>query len=249
MRSIKPFICIFIIFLIFLFVSFLIFTVLIPKNPSIDPPQSSFQSEKTQKDLPTIIIDAGHGGEDGGAIGVNGAYEKDINLSIALKLKEKLEGMDIPVIMTRATDTLLYDKTTDYKGKKKKLDLLERKNIAESYENAIFISIHQNSFPKSQYGGFQIYYSPNEIESLRLASQVEEWVALSYDGINIRPSKKADSSIYLLNELHCTAILVECGFISNPQECTLLCQESYQDSIVSGIAKAVDEFIASKSTN
>ena len=243
MRFAKPFISIFLVIIIFLSLSFTLFAFLLPKQESKEDFKDEAQKEEELKNFPTVIIDAGHGGEDGGAIGSNGAYEKDINLSIAFKLKEKLESMGIPVIMTRTTDILLYDKNSDYKGKKKKLDLLERKKIAEQYENAIFISIHQNSCSKPQYSGFQTYYSPNGIDSLRLASCVEEWVSLSYDGISIRPSKKADSSIYLLNELYCPAILIECGFISNPNECALLCTNDYQNSLVSGISKAVERFI------
>ena len=243
MRYTKIFISIFSVILAFLLVSFLIFTFLLPKDDNNNSQKDNLENNEPTKNLPTVIIDAGHGGEDGGAIGANGAYEKDINLSIAFKLKEKLESMGIPVVMTRTTDTLLYDKNADYEGKKKKLDLLERKNIAEQYENAIFISIHQNSFLKSQYNGFQVYYSPNGIDSLRIASLIEEWVSLSYDDISIRPSKKGDSSIYLLNELYCPAVLIECGFISNPEECALLCNENYQDALVSGISKAIGEFV------
>ena len=243
MKHAKAFISFFLIFVIFLSVSFAAF-LLIPQN--FEGNQKAEPESDTQKPsppLPTIIIDAGHGGEDGGAIGTNGAYEKDINLAIALKLKTRLDKLSIPCVLTRSTDTLLYDKTADHKGRKKKLDLLARKEFAEQYENAIFISIHQNSFTKSQYRGFQIYYSPNSEDSLILASSIEEWVSLSYDDVYIRPSKKSDSSIYLLENLQCPAILIECGFISNPQDCALLCQESYQDALVSGISKAVSEFV------
>ncbi len=109
------------------------------------------------KQSPTIIIDAGHGGEDGGTVGINGSLEKDINLNIAFCLYDifRLGGYD--VVMTRKDDTLLYDRNVDYKGRKKALDLAARVSIANKYEDCIFISIHMNSFPEQKYSGLQVY--------------------------------------------------------------------------------------------
>ena len=191
-----------------------------------------------------IIIDAGHGGEDGGAIGKNGAYEKDINLIIAKKLKEKLDNYGIPCVLTRETDILLYDKNTDYEGKKKKLDLLARKEFAEKYDNAIFISIHQNSFSKSQYSGFQVYYSPNNPSSKILAQHLQSTVRNQLQPNNDR-AIKSSSSIYLLDELFCPAVLIECGFISNEAECERLCDDSYQNALCDILCDAITKFIRS----
>lgn len=193
--------------------------------------------------LPTVIIDAGHGGEDGGAIGVNGAYEKDINLAISLKLKEKLDALGIPCALTRSEDILLYDRNTDFEGRKKKLDLQYRKDFAESYENAIFISVHQNSFSEEKYSGLQIYYSRNDKDSQRLALTVESAIKKELQKENSRASKEASSSIYLLDKLYCPAILIECGFISNKEECARLCDESYQNELCEIISDSVRLFL------
>lgn len=200
------------------------------------------QNEPIKEPLPTIILDAGHGGEDGGAIGKNGAYEKDINLAIAKKLKERLDKCGIPCILTRETDILLYDKNADYEGKKKKLDLLARKQIAEKYDDAIFISIHQNSFSKSQYSGFQVYFSPNNSNSNILAQKLQSSIKENLQPNNDR-AIKSSSSIYLLAELFCPAVLIECGFISNQAECERLCDENYQNAMCDILCEAIAEFI------
>ena len=194
-------------------------------------------------DKKTIIIDAGHGGEDGGAIGKNGTFEKDINLKIAKKLYSKLTDLNIKCILTRDTDILLYDRTQDYQGRKKALDMQARKRIAESYDNAIFISIHQNSFPEERYSGFQAYYSTNSSASRALATLIENSIRTSLQPNNHRASKASGGNIYLLDNLQCTAILLECGFLSNNNECELLCTETYQNELCDIIASTVFEFI------
>ena len=245
MKSTKVFFYVFTIFLIFLTISLLCIFAFRGLNSSSPTPQTEPPSTEFLPDCPTVIIDAGHGGEDGGAIGVNGAYEKDINLMIALKLKVRLEALGIKTVLTRSTDTLLYDKNADFEGKKKKLDMQARKKIAESYENAIFVSIHQNSFVKEQYSGFQTYYSPNSPSSYELALTLENEARTAIAPSNVRASKKSDSSIYLLDKLYCPAILVECGFISNRKECSLLCSEQYQASLCDALASAIKKHIIS----
>ena len=121
----------------------------------------------------TVVLDAGHGGEDGGAVSASGVFEKDLNLSIAKKLEKLLTSCGISVVMTRTEDVLLYDKTVDYHGRKKALDLAARRKITEETENAIFVSIHMNAFPASQYSGLQVWYSPNNSHSKILAQSVQ----------------------------------------------------------------------------
>ena len=215
----------------------------IPFCKKQDIPQKETESQPPPIVYPTVIIDAGHGGEDGGAIGKNGAYEKDINLEIAKKLKSKLDALNIPCVLTRSTDILLYDRNTDYEGKKKKLDLLARKEFAEKYGDAIFISIHQNSYPKEQYSGFQVYYSPNNDTSILIANLLEKSVSKALPEARCRPSKIGTSSIYLLDKLQCPAILVECGFISNQTECIRLCNEEYQNILCEAIVEGIIDFL------
>lgn len=229
--------------LIFCSIGFLYFFTSFYFSDNKDPQKKETDQTEDTYSLPIVIIDAGHGGEDGGAIGNNGAYEKDINLVIAQKLNSKLKSLGIRSVLTRDSDILLYDKTSDYEGKKKKLDLLARKEFAEEYENAIFISIHQNSFPKKQYRGFQVYYSPNAPESKLLSLLIENSVKSSLQPDHTRPSKEGDSSIYLLDKLYCPSVLIECGFISNPEECSLLCQESYQNALCDSISDGIIDFL------
>ena len=242
MKHIKLFLCLFLIILVFFVSSIMIFYFFVYKENTIENKNNN-DTESEPPLSPTVIIDAGHGGEDGGAIGTNGAYEKDINLEIAKKLKSKLDAIGVPCVMTRETDILLYDRNVDYEGKKKKLDLQARKEFAEKYDNAIFISIHQNSYPKEKYDGLQIYYSPNNPASRELALMIENDVKESLQPNNNRASKEADSSIYLLDNLLCPAILIECGFISNKQECQLLCDEEYQNKLCESITSGIVVFL------
>ncbi|MBE6533673.1 MAG: N-acetylmuramoyl-L-alanine amidase [Ruminococcaceae bacterium] len=243
MKSTKIFFYLFLVLLVFFLSSLGIFYFFNYKNQKPAPPQNESQIKTPQITYPTVIIDAGHGGEDGGAIGKNGAYEKDINLEIAKKLKSKLDALGIPCVLTRSTDILLYDRNTDYEGKKKKLDLLARKEFAEKYDNAIFISIHQNSYPKEQYSGFQVYYSPNNDTSVLLANLLEKAASKTLTDTRCRPSKVGTSSIYLLDKLQCPAILVECGFISNTHECIRLCNEEYQNRLCEAIVEGIIKFL------
>ena len=111
------------------------------------------------------------------------------------------------------------------------------------YEDAVFISIHQNSYPKEQYSGFQAYYSPNNVTSRELAYLIENSVKDSLQPANNRTSKQADSSIYLLDKLYCPAVLLECGFLSNTEECRLLCDNAYQINLTDAIASGIIEFL------
>ncbi len=243
MKSVKLFFRLFFIILAFFALSLGIFYFLNRTQGDTAPRPTTPPQSNSQTAYPTVIIDAGHGGEDGGAIGKNGAYEKDINLELAIKLIARLEAENIPCVLTRSTDILLYDRNLDYEGKKKKLDLLARKEFAEKYDNAIFISIHQNSYPKEQYSGFQAYYSPNNVTSRELAYLIENSVKDSLQPANNRTSKQADSSIYLLDKLYCPAVLLECGFLSNTEECRLLCDNAYQINLTDAIASGIIEFL------
>ena len=176
----------------------------------------------------TVVLDAGHGGEDGGAGSASGTLEKDINLAITFKLRDLLLANGVNVILTRSEDVLLYDKTIEYHGRKKALDLAARRKIAEETPNAMFVSIHMNAFPQTQYKGLQVWYSKNDPASLTLAQAIQELAADQLQPDNDRRVKAATSSIYLLHHLTCPAVLVECGFLSNPEEATLLATEEYQ---------------------
>jgi N-acetylmuramoyl-L-alanine amidase len=177
-------------------------------------------------------------------VGVNGCFEKDINLSISKKLKTYLEARGVKCILTREDDRLLYDRNADHEGQKKRLDMLERLRIATSYENAVFISIHQNSFSSEKYSGLQIYYSENNESSLMLADTVSTAVKRTLQTDNRRVSKPSGGNIYLLERLACPAVLIECGFISNHADCNLLCSEEYQNKLSEIMSEAIFSFLS-----
>ncbi|MBR4296120.1 MAG: N-acetylmuramoyl-L-alanine amidase [Clostridia bacterium] len=194
-------------------------------------------------DIPlTIIIDAGHGGEDGGTIGQNGVIEKDLNLDIAFKVRDMLCAAGMKTVMTRTEDILLYDRNEDFMGHKKSLDLKARLNIEKSIPNSVFVSIHMNAFPNSKYSGLQVWYSKNDAGSKALArliqSNTETWLQKE----NSRKIKAADSSIFLLDRADDAAVLIECGFLSNSEECEKLSDENYRRQLAFIIFSSIKEY-------
>lgn len=192
----------------------------------------------------TVVIDAGHGGEDGGTQSADGIYEKTLNLEIAQKLNTLLRANGIMTVMTRTEDKLLYDRNAHFQGRKKMLDLAERRRIAEEAEKAVFISIHMNSFPESRYSGLQVFYSPNDPLSEKLATEIRQKTRQYLQPDNNREIKAANSSIYLLDRLQCPAVLVECGFLSNPAEARLLTQADYQQQLAFMLFCSVMSYIS-----
>ncbi len=185
-------------------------------------------SSITQK---TIILDAGHGGEDGGASSADGLLEKDINLALALTMRDILAANGINVILTRETDTLLYDRNVDYHGRKKMLDMAARLKIAEETPDAVFVSLHMNTYPHPSCQGVQVWYSENNDTSPELAKVIHATTQQLLQHENDRPIKRSGSSIYLLHHLECPAVLVECGFLSSPEEAALLADENYRQQL------------------
>ena len=185
-----------------------------------------------------IVIDAGHGGEDGGTSSAAGVLEKDLNLSVAFALRDLLEAAGVPVVMTRTEDKLLYDRNVDFQGRKKVLDLAARRIVAEktaaaaaeSGGNSLFISIHMNAFPAPQYKGMQVWYGTGDPLSAEVAGSIQA-ASLAVMPENHRQIKAAGSNIYLLDRIKSPAVLVECGFLSNPAEAERLAREDYQRAV------------------
>ncbi len=196
--------------------------------------------------LPTVIIDAGHGGEDGGASGKGGSLEKELNLDIAEKIADMLRSSGIKVIMTRTEDILLYDRNADYMGHKKSLDLRARLDIAKSNPNAVFVSIHMNAFGDARYKGLQVWYSKNTEGSRRLADTVQNLVRETLQNDNNRKTKEANSSIYLLDRAVCDSILIECGFLSNSEEEALLLDENYRKTLALTLFAAIKDYLSAE---
>ncbi len=191
----------------------------------------------------TVIIDAGHGGEDGGASSAAGLVEKDVNLSVAFALRDLFEAAGVPVVMTRTEDKLLYDRNVDFKGRKKVLDLAARRLVAErvaaeSEGDSLFISIHMNAFPQAQYSGMQVWYSTGDPCSAEVAGAIQS-ASVMLMPHNTRKIKEAGSNIYLLDRIKTPAVLVECGFLSNPQEAERLSHEEYRHALAAVIFAGV----------
>ena len=207
---------------------------------AFETPKQTSQSTSAPRPI-TVVIDAGHGGEDGGAVSASGIYEKDLNLAIAKQLCDLLTANGVTVVMTRTTDTLLYDRNVDYHGRKKALDLAARRRIAEETENAIFVSIHMNAYPLPQYSGLQVWYSKHHPESHTLADTLQSNAQRVLQPQNNRKTKAAGSNIYLLHHLTCPAILVECGFLSNAADAEQLNTPEYQKELAFVIALSILE--------
>ena len=238
-------------FLLFVLIFLCLFCLLIPMGNFLfsASQKTSLEESETSPCEPIVVIDAGHGGEDGGAVGNNGIYEKDLNLKIALFLDEWLRAEGIETLLTRSEDILLYDKSSNYLGQKKVQDLAARRKIAEQYQNAIFVSIHMNAFPESKYSGLQVYYSQNDPSSKDLAANIQNLTRDLLQPQNTRKIKSAGENIYLLDRLRCPAVLIECGFLSNPQECAKLSQEDYQKKLAFSIYLSIVNYLNDTSKN
>lgn len=196
----------------------------------------------------TIVVDAGHGGEDGGAVGVNGLVEKDINLAIALALAENLKANNFQVILVRDGDYSVGDQSLSTVAERKRSDTKNRVRLVEETGECLLVSIHQNQFSQSQYNGAQMFYSPNNPESAQLAECIRESVVSSLQPDNTRQNKEAGEEIYLLTHCQVPAVLVECGFLSNPEEATLLSQEAYQQDMAAAIYNGIVSFLEQRET-
>ncbi len=193
----------------------------------------------------TIIIDAGHGGIDGGAVGLNGVEEKEINLSVAQKLNKILTDAGYTTVMTRTEDICLADEGLTTIRSKKTSDLHNRMALMSQYENVIFVSIHQNSYNGGDKAcGTQVFYSPKFPEESRaLAEIIQTSVRTMVQPQNTRVVKEAGNSIYLLYSAVRPAVMVECGFLSDHNENLKLCDSGYQDELARAIALGLQEYL------
>lgn len=190
----------------------------------------------------TVIIDAGHGGEDPGTIGINGVYEKDLNLQISYLLGAALAERGYAVFYTRTEDKLLYSDEENIKGIRKISDLKNRCKIAAEFPNAILISIHMNSYKKEKYHGLQVYYRENDNNSRMLADEIQKSVIANMQPENNRKTKPG-KDIYLLENSINTSVLIECGFLSNKEECENLSKKEYQSRLCLSIVYGIIEYI------
>lgn len=194
-------------------------------------------AEKNNIGKIVVVIDAGHGENDPGKVGITGVLEKDINLSIALKLKTNLENRGIQVILTRKTDENL---ATEGAVNKKTSDMKNRVGIINSAEAICFISVHQNSYTDPGVKGAQVFYYGGSEESRMLAENIQESLIKNVDTDNHRKCKEGND-YYILKKTAIPGVIVECGFLSCPEEESRLTDENYQEKIAEAIAVAIED--------
>lgn len=218
------------------------------KNPSTNSKttdtsvsQSSLTKATSSSKSKTIVIDAGHGGPDPGKVSESGTLEKDINLKIALYLKEILESQNINVIMTRTEDKDLATET----NKRKLSDIKERVKLMEKSNADMVISIHQNSYPDAEVYGAQCFYPTESEEGKKLAAIIQNQIITSTNQTKIREIKD-NNDYYLLKHSSTPIVIVECGFLSNPAEEQLLLTDEYQHKMAWSIYLGTLQYLETK---
>ncbi len=192
-----------------------------------------------------VIIDAGHGGVDGGATSCTGILESQYNLEIALRLNDLLHFLGYETKMIRSTDISVYT-SGDTIGEKKISDLKQRLRIADTTENAVYVSIHQNQFSDSRYSGAQVFY-PATADSKALAQTLQAALIGSLNPGSRRSIKKAQG-VYLMERIQCPGILIECGFLSNPEEEAKLRSKEYQNALCCVIGAVLADYCSQRSS-
>ncbi len=204
----------------------------------------SVATANIKRQTPVIIVDAGHGGVDGGTQSSAGVLEKDINLSIADKVGSMLSLMGYEVVYTRENDSLNYPDECKTIRQKKVWDTHRRMEIMQTNPEAVFLSIHQNYFTDSRYSGAQVFYSGNNPESKIIADSIQKAVVCNLQPDNDRQIKKSGTEIYLLFNAKNPAVMVECGFLSNEKEAQLLSDDRYQSKMALSILQGLTQYLS-----
>lgn len=189
----------------------------------------------------TVVIDAGHGLPDEGAVGFNGTTEQAINLSISLKLQKLIEQSGAKVILTRSDGNGIYSLDSTSIKNKKISDTKNRVEIGNKSNADLFISIHLNKFPESIYRGWQTFYNKNSSQGKFLAEKIQDNLSKNIEFKNNRVPLSI-SGVYIIEKLTIPTVIVECGFLSNSQEAEMLKGESYQNKLAWGIFIGVQEY-------
>ncbi len=199
----------------------------------------------TAEALPVIIIDPGHGGEDGGTQSYDGTLEKKINLEISMKINELLLTEGFTTVLTREGDYMIYDESASTQREKKVSDIHNRMEIVEENGECILLSVHQNYFTESKYSGTQVFYSKNNPDSEVLADEIQKSVVSALQPDNTRQIKESGTDIYLLYHSQVPSVMVECGFMSNEAETEKLKDEDYQQKMAEAIVEGLLNYLES----
>ena len=216
---------------------FIVAAIVISFRNSTVPAASAAVSEGKR----TIVIDSGHGGADGGCVGVNGCIEKDINLAIAKDLAELLRLSGFNVIMTRTEDISLHSQGVEGLRNQKVSDMENRLEIIKSYPDSLFVSIHQNQYTEPEYFGAQMFYTTNNSGNAKLAQIMQECFAELQPG-NDREIKLIDNDLYLFKNTQQPAVLAECGFLSNPNDAANLSDSEYQKKVAFTVYRGIIKY-------
>jgi len=200
---------------------------------------AQYTMSRQQSEERIVLIDAGHGGADPGKVGINGALEKDINLSIAFLIKKYLEQQDVKVVMTRNSDEGLYREESP---NKKIEDLKNRLALIDASNAVLAVSIHQNSYTSEKVNGAQVFYYETSEQGKKAAVIMQEQLRKGVDETNHREAKK-NGSYYLLKKSSVPTIIVECGFLSNAREADKLTQEEYQEKMAWNISLGILQYL------
>jgi len=212
--------------LVIIFAVFVTASVIVSRLPSFTAVDYTIPTNSSEY---CYIIDAGHGGEDGGAV-VGDIIESKINLEVALKLDALMGLYGKNVVLTRDSEELEYPPEADTLRKMKASDSNARKQIIQNTPNAIYVSIHQNKYKTAEPSGAQVFYGLYEGSS-ELADTLQESMRVILEPANRKAAKLIPDTIYLMKDTRCPAVLIECGFMSNPGELALLTSEAYQNKI------------------
>ena len=198
----------------------------------------------SQQEKQVIVLDAGHGGMDGGCVSINGDVEKNINLSILLNLKALLQASGYEVLTTRETDTSIHDDGVEGIANQKKSDMDNRLELFNSIKGAVCISIHQNQFTDSKYSGAQMFYSETNPKNAILAQTLQNQFVAFLQPDNQRETKLCGKELFLCYYSKNPTVMAECGFLSNPEEASLLVTEDYQQKVAFTIYSALIQYFA-----
>lgn len=202
-------------------------------NSAMEPAMNHVVTQRTGP----LVLDAGHGGEDGGAVSITGVPESRINLSIVLGLRDVLGLYGVDPILLREEDISLHTGDANTLREKKRSDLKNRTAAIEAVEGGTLISIHQNTYPGSRYHGTHVFYAPTD-GSQALADHVQNSIKTALQPDNERAVKQIPDTVYIMNHITCPGILIECGFLTNPAEEAMLRNPDYQRKLSAVIAAA-----------